>query len=109
MKIAFVVSAFALLLAAVPARADFCSKYEGNEAYLRAVSVVAKAMQYSPAELCSLPRLADIHVTRRNILNERQEVIPHVWVTLHYNEYSCQYFVRESDSVVTSKNCYNTW
>lgn len=45
----------------------------------------------------------------RIFLNEKQGPEPHFWVTLHYNEYSCQYFVRKIDQVVTRKTCYNTW
>lgn len=88
---------------------DHCAKYSNNEKYVRAISVVARNMGYGPKELCALPRLADIHVTGRTLVNENQELVPHIWVTLHYSEHSCQYFLREADFVTTQKNCYNTW
>ena len=74
-----------------------------------ALEVVAKAMGYTTDELCALPHLFDIYIERRTLYNAKNEAEPHVWVTLHYNEYSCQYFVRDADHVVTRKNCYNTW
>lgn len=98
------------LLFSAPAFAtDHCARYDANEKYAHALSVLAKSMGYARPELCTLPRLADIYVTTTTLVNERNESIPHVWVTLHYDEYSCQYYVREADFVTTKKNCYNTW
>lgn len=105
----------ALLLAALLAPSTsfalggHCAPYAGNEKYTRALSTIAKAMAYAPEELCSLPRLSAIHVTGRIFHDEQGNPIPHVWITLHYGEYSCQYFVREADFVTTRKECYSTW
>ncbi len=109
MKALLIAAAFSLLTATQAfAATGFCAKYEKNAKYLDAIKVLAKNMQYGFEELCNLPRLADIYVTKRSFYNEQNELIPHVWVTLHYMEYSCQYFLRESDLVTTRKNCYNT-
>lgn len=87
-----------------------CGKYEENQAYMAAIRTVASRMQYKALELCALPTLADIYVSSTSLVDsETGEVIPHSWVTLHYNEYSCQYFVRNSDQSLTKSNCYNTW
>jgi hypothetical protein len=85
-----------------------CERYVGNARYSEAIDLIAKAMKYSTEELCTLPRLADVYVVDRVFYNEKNEAEPHIWLTLHYNEYSCQYFLREADKVVTRKNCYNT-
>lgn len=86
-----------------------CARYTQNARYSEAIQIIAKAMQYSTEGLCNLPHLADVYVTDRTFYNEKNEAEPHIWVTLHYNEYSCQYFLREADKVVTRKNCYNTF
>jgi hypothetical protein len=107
--------ALSLLFASLPAMAEGfvvegnkCARYENNGRYREAIQIVAKAMKYSEQELCHLPRLADVYVVDRVFYNERNEAEPHIWLTLHYNEYSCQYFLREADKIVTRKNCYNT-
>ena len=86
-----------------------CEMYLQNPAYAKAITQVASNMGYTYEQLCAVPRLMDIFVENRNLLNEQQEIIPHILVTLHYGEESCQYFVRDSDFVVTKKNCYNTF
>lgn len=99
-----------MLGAQASAATGFCAKYAGNAEYLRAIEIVAHKMKYTTTELCELGRLADIFVDTRGIYNsEIDEVERHIWVTLHYNEYSCQYFVRAKDGVVTKQNCYNTF
>jgi len=92
----------------VLASTDSCSQWQ-REDYQSAIGVVATHLNYSKAELCSLARLADIHVTKRSFLNADQMPEMHTWVTLHYNEDSCQYFVRDWDLVITRSNCYNTF
>lgn len=101
-----------VFFSAGPARAayDFCARYENNRSYSHAIEVVAKNLDYTKSELCGLSRLLDIHVTTTGVLdNTTQEIESHFWVTLHYGEYSCQYFVREADSLITKKNCYSTF
>lgn len=87
---------------------DLCRDYEHNPSYRASLALVAKNLRYGYEEMCNLPRLAAIHVTERNFLNPENRIEAHDWVTLHYEEYSCQYFVRKSDRLVTAKNCYNT-
>ncbi len=88
-----------------------CENYSKDDKYRKALDVVAAMVTNSDRnELCSLPHLMDVHVTSSNIFNlETRREEPHSWVTLHYSEHSCQYFVRDQDLVVTKKNCYNTW
>lgn len=109
MLLAFALSMFVFL----PARAGerMCDKYRNNALSTYAIKVVAANLKYGFEELCNHPRLADIYVDRRNLPHPQDPMrsVPHVWVTLHYFEYSCQYFMREADGVVTRKNCYNTW
>lgn len=112
MKLALVLfSLLATAAATAPAFASSgkCAQFAGRPAVLHALELLAEKMQLSQEELCNRPGLADIHATKKNILNEKMEVIPHHWITLHYGEYSCQYFFREADFVVTAQNCYNTW
>ncbi|MBX2989105.1 MAG: hypothetical protein KF802_14540 [Bdellovibrionaceae bacterium] len=109
-------SMFALLLSfafVAPAQAQsvpgFCQKYAHKPQYLRTLSVLAKRMQYTETQLCTLPRLADIYITDTVLLNREQQPVPHIWITLHYSENSCQYYFRANDGFLTKSNCYNTW
>lgn len=88
---------------------NHCAKFAGNPVALQTIEQVANRMQYSFQQLCTLPRLMDIFMDRKIFINPQQQPEPHLWLTLHYNEYSCQYFIREADRVLTRSNCYNTW
>ena len=88
---------------------NLCQKLDAKPAYLQALTVVATNMQYTMSEICSHERILDIQIDNTKIINKDGQVEPHIWVTLHYNEYSCQYFVRDEDMIVTRKNCYNTF
>lgn len=91
--------------------ADVCADSIRHERDQVALKIVATAMKYEVEELCNHPRVMDIYFTDRIFYRpeNNNEPEPHVWMTIHYNEYSCQYFVRDIDLVVTQKNCYNTW
>lgn len=89
--------------------ANHCERYQNNEAFMTAIATQAERMKYTLDELCHLPRLMDIYVVDTIIVNEKNEEIPHIWLTLHYSENSCQYFLRADDYSTTKKNCYNTW
>jgi hypothetical protein len=104
---------FLVFVLAMPAQAEWggkCTQFRAKPAYLEAIGLLAKRMQYTPEELCQLPRLADIFFSETSLFNkETQEDEPHLWVTFHYFDYSCQYYIRKADRAVTRKNCYNTW
>ncbi|RYZ64064.1 MAG: hypothetical protein EOP05_22605 [Proteobacteria bacterium] len=101
----------AVLLSAPSAFAfgPLCERYMNNALEVAAIQTVSRNMQYTPETLCSLERILDVQIVHTNLLDENQRPIPHTWLTLHYNEYSCQYYVRDADKVVTKKNCYNTF
>lgn len=88
---------------------NLCQKLDSQPAFMKALDVVATNMQYSMEEICASERILDIQITKTNLVSKQGQIEPHVFVTLHYNEYSCQYFVRDEDLIVTRKNCYNTW
>lgn len=98
-----------LFFVSLSASADLCAPYATRESDQKAISLVARHMRLSVDELCAHPRVLDIQVTERVFYNPQQQPEPHFWVTLHYNEYSCQYFIRKEDLVMTRSNCYNTW
>lgn len=90
--------------------AKSCERYMQNATYAQAIETLSENMRYSVEELCTLERLMDIHITNTNIFNiEKQKDEPHVWITLHYAEHSCQYFIKNEDQTTTKKNCYNTF
>lgn len=84
-----------------------CEKYADKPLFVQAIKTVAHEMNYTPEELCSLERAGDIYVTHTSLTDERGDLIPHTWLTIHYYEYSCQYFMRDSDRVITKSNCYS--
>ncbi len=104
-------SLLALLLSGSAFANEMCADSYRNQKDVIALEVVAKAMKYTVDELCSHPRVMDFYFADRIFyrVENNNEPEPHTWVTIHYNEYSCQYFVRDLDLVITSKNCYNTW
>ncbi|HRO67862.1 MAG TPA: hypothetical protein PL182_09890 [Pseudobdellovibrionaceae bacterium] len=109
-------SLFILAALALPALAQAqynpCAKYANNKIYAGAIAQIATHTRYTTEQLCSHPRILDIYVDRKNINNPQRNYEPemHLWVTLHYAEnYSCQYFIRESDRQITRSNCYNTF
>ncbi len=91
------------------AQTDFCTQYAAQPSYLAAIDQLATAMQYSYKGLCTLSTLADVQIIPTVLRDENFQPVNHLWVTLHYETYSCQYFIRDTDGVVTRKNCYNTW
>jgi hypothetical protein len=101
----------AIIVSSQPAFAfgPLCQRYMNNQLDVDAIRTVARNLQYTTEQLCSPSRILDVQVTHTQLPDENQRPIPHTWLTLHYNEYSCQYFVRDSDKVVTKKNCYNTF
>ncbi len=101
----------ASLCFSLPALADLCAPHMSRDLRMRALETLSARMDYSLGELCSHPRLLDIHVTETNFYNPAtREHEPSEWVTLHYREfYACQYYVRQADMVVTKQNCYSTF
>lgn len=87
--------------------ANHCAKYEGQKEFMTAIQVVAKEMNYTFNQLCSQTRIGDIYVANRMFYTREGDPVPHTWVNLHYWTYTCQYFVRKSDNVITQSNCYN--
>lgn len=90
-----------------------CEKVASNAKhpeYAQALTLLAKHMEYSEEQLCNHPRILDIYGDNKTLFNpETHKPEPHVWMTLHYSEYSCQYFFRQADWKLTQSNCYNTW
>ena len=84
-----------------------CAKYADKPLYVQAIETVAQEMNYTPEQLCNLERAGDIYITHTSLTDEKGDLIPHTWLTVHYYEYSCQYFMRDSDRVITKSNCYS--
>jgi hypothetical protein len=93
----------------VMAQSNFCAQYAEQKSYQEAIQSVATAMKYTHDQLCTLPTLTDIYMSQTVLYSTENLPIDHLSVTLHYETYSCQYFVRASDKVITRKSCYNTW
>ena len=103
------VTALLTLAASNSYAADHCEKYQHLPKRIEAISTVATQLKYSMNDLCNLERIADIYVDDTVKYDERGDEVEIDWVTLHYSEYSCQYFVRKDNRAIFAKNCYNTF
>lgn len=105
----FLFSFLLLSQAALASDKNLCTQYQHNLTYTQALETLASRLSYDFLQMCSLPHLLDIYITDTILLDPQQNPIPHTWVTLHYSEHSCQYFLKTDDLSVTKKDCYNTW
>ena len=103
--------ALGLLCLAFSSHAHLCTKFEGRED-MELVLELAEKLMYSPAELCQHQRIMDIQPEVRSYYyQDSDEFEDHKVLTLHYNEYSCEYhFNLVREEWMDARNyCYNTW
>lgn len=83
-----------------------CGKYN-QPRYLTAITTVAKNLDMTFEELCTLPRILDVEAQPSHTLTREGERIPHTRIQLHMSYESCLYMVRDADQVITSQRCYS--
>lgn len=87
---------------------DFCAKYQGSD--LELVSMLAEKLFYTRDKLCSHPRILDIQKEIRSAyyvdVDSYEDLIV---LTLHYNEYSCEYHYNRKRKLWSRQSCYNTF
>lgn len=86
-----------------------CDKYAHNLHLREAIQIVAKHVRYDVDQMCSHPMILDIEAYEENVITKNGDVEGHVRVTLHRNEDSCYYKVRDADGAITSSRCYSTF
>lgn len=89
-----------------------CSKFKESVGDIALIEGLAYRLGYSYQELCQNNRILDIQKEERMIRPLNLKDVITVWVvSLHYAEYSCEYYYeKESESWLSDKSrCYNTW
>lgn len=89
---------------------DHCAPYAHDNEVISVIELMAPMLSYEYHELCELDRLMAIYPTRVGVYNrEKDEYQEHISITLHYNEYSCEYQYNLAELRWGKKQCYNTW
>lgn len=86
-----------------------CDKYAHNDHLQKALFTVANHIRYDFVQMCLHPMNLDIQAEYINVITQEGAVEPSVRVTLHRNEDSCYYVVRDLDSAITKSRCYPTF
>lgn len=101
--------AAALMLVSFGAFASPCAQYENDIEKQKAITAVAKHMNYTVAELCDSNRIADIQVTGTHTYTRDGELIRQLKVSLHYPYYTCDYVINRQTFEYMSGRCYDIW
>ncbi|MCO5113225.1 MAG: hypothetical protein M9899_03520 [Bdellovibrionaceae bacterium] len=89
---------------------DHCAPYAHDSEVISVIEILAPMLSYEYHELCESERVMAIYPTRVNVYNqEKDEYQEHISITLHYNEYSCEYRYNMVELRWGKKQCYNTW
>jgi hypothetical protein len=88
---------------------DFCSRWNSNPRYEKALQSLASHLDYDLNEMCTLPSLLEIEVQPTRIIDTRGEVVPHVRIYFHRSYESCYYMVRDLDQVITDARCFSSF
>ena len=89
---------------------NHCAQFDADPEMSRLLYSLSEKLSYSYEELCSEPRIFDIFSERRQVYYlESDSYHEHMFITLHYNEYSCEY---QFDMVMdqwADQHCYSTF
>jgi len=100
----------ALPFAADAVLPNHCAKFDSNPKVKELIRQLTVKLKYSEAEFCGSTRIMDIdNETRMVYHREDDRYHPYEFITLHYNEYSCEYQYSWDQSLWRDQGCYNTW
>lgn len=89
---------------------DKCEQYSNNKEVIKVLEILSQKLSYTFSEFCENPRIMDIYQTRIDVyMAELDEYHEHISVTLHYNEYSCEYRYNVILNDWGKQQCYNTF
>jgi hypothetical protein len=92
------------------AEVNHCAQFEKNREVLTALEKLSYKLSYSFEELCAHPRIMDIYAEHRSVyLSEEDRYREHLFITLHYGEYSCQYQYILETGAWGDQYCYSTF
>lgn len=91
---------------------DKCQRYHKDIEMMSLLDQLADRLKYKFDEFCTNIRIWDIQKeVRRYYYRDTDEMENHQVITLHYNEYSCEYhFNLDRQKWMKGRDyCYNTW
>lgn len=89
---------------------NHCERFSANSTVMQVLESLSHKLSYSFDELCTLGRIADIYQETRSVyIREKDVYQDHLFVTLHYYEYSCEYQFNLVENKWGNQSCYNTW
>lgn len=89
-----------------------CGRYLSDARKTEVLESLADELLYSYDELCSHARIQNIQMEQGEFYyDDTKEFEVHDIVTIHYNEYSCEYHHNVARKLWQSglHRCYNTW
>ncbi len=101
----------AIVLSSSPAFAvNHCKQYEKNAFLTQLLQSLSARLSYTHEEFCNSERIMDIFREERLVYHQEDDQYhPYEFITLHYNEYSCEYQYNIDGQKWASQYCYNTW
>lgn len=91
---------------------DKCIRYNKKPELIDLLEQLADRMNYTYEEFCTNIRIWDIQKeTRQYYYRDTDQMEPHSVITVHYNEYSCEYHYNDirQQWMKSRDYCYNTW
>ncbi len=105
----FLVIALSFAYSASAAR-NHCFQFLGHEVHEPLVKELAYKLKYNVAEFCNSERIQDIFIEDRLVYHRSDDQYhPYKFITIHYNEYSCEYSYDLNGKRWGHQECYNTW
>lgn len=88
----------------------YCEKQQSNPVHAELLKALAQKLSYDYNEFCNSPRIIDVFFEDRSVYNRESDTYEdHKFITLHYNEYSCQYTFNLVKKAWGKQHCYNTF
>lgn len=89
---------------------DYCARYMENSTTAFLMQSLAQKLMYSYEEFCNHPRIMDVYQEDKLVYKrETDEYQKYKFVTVHYNEYSCEYQYNLDEKRWAKQECYNTF
>lgn len=89
---------------------NHCDQFSKNTKVMDVLQSLASKLRYDFGQMCTLSRIADIYQETRSVyIREKDVYQDHLFVTLHYYDYSCEYQYNLIEDKWGDQYCYNTF
>lgn len=90
--------------------AKYCQRYGQNEVSSKLMHDLAAKLMYSYEDFCASDRIMDVFQEDRLVYHREDDTYQkYKFITVHYDEYSCEYQYNLDYNYWGSQSCYNTW